>query len=162
MSFDGVRVADADPVELRRRIALVPQDAVIFAATRAREHPLRPADASDQEVEQAADIALATEFIQRMPQGYDTPVGERGVMLSGGQRQRIAIARAILRDAPLLLLDEATSSLDAESETLVQTALERLMQHRTTLVIAHRLATVLTCDRILVMDAGPPGRAGHA
>ena len=89
-----------------------------------------------------------------MPQGYDTPIGERGVTLSGGQRQRIAIARAILRDAPLLLLDEATSSLDAESETLVQTALERLMQHRTTLVIAHRLATVLTCDRILVMEQG--------
>jgi ATP-binding cassette subfamily B protein len=154
VSFDGVRVADADPVELRRRIALVPQDAVIFAAT-ARENVRfgRP-DASDQEVERAADIALATEFIQRMPQGYDTPVGERGIMLSGGQRQRIAIARAILRDAPLLLLDEATSSLDAESETLVQTALERLMQHRTTLVIAHRLATVLTCDRILVLEQG--------
>jgi ATP-binding cassette subfamily B protein len=94
------------------------------------------------------------EFIARLPQGYDTTVGERGVTLSGGQRQRIAIARAILRDAPLLLLDEATSSLDAESETLVQKALERLMQARTTLVIAHRLATVLTCDRILVMDHG--------
>jgi ATP-binding cassette subfamily B protein len=94
------------------------------------------------------------EFIARLPQGYDTPVGERGVTLSGGQRQRIAIARAILRDAPLLLLDEATSSLDAESETLVQTALAHLMEHRTTLVIAHRLATVLSCDRILVMDHG--------
>ena len=105
-------------------------------------------------MEQAAEIALAAEFIQRMPEDYDTPVGERGVTLSGGQRQRIAIARAILRDAPLLLLDEATSSLDAESETLVRTALERLMQRRTTLVIAHRLATVLTCDRILVMEHG--------
>jgi len=105
-------------------------------------------------VKRAAELALAHEFIARLPQGYDTVVGERGVTLSGGQRQRIAIARAILRNAPLLLLDEATSSLDAESETLVQTALERLMQARTTLVIAHRLATVLTCDRILVMDQG--------
>ena len=154
VSFDGVRVADADPVELRRRIALVPQDAVIFAATARENIRFGRPDASDQEVERAADIALAVEFIQRMPQGYDTPVGERGIMLSGGQRQRIAIARAILRDAPLLLLDEATSSLDAESETLVQTAIECLMQHRTTLVIAHRLATVLTCDRILVMEQG--------
>ncbi|HET7678659.1 MAG TPA: ABC transporter transmembrane domain-containing protein [Xanthobacteraceae bacterium] len=152
--FDGVRVAEADPVELRRRIALVPQDAVIFAATARENIRFGRPDASDQEVERAAEIALAAEFIQRMPQQYDTPVGERGIMLSGGQRQRIAIARAILRDAPLLLLDEATSALDAESETLVRTALERLMQHRTTLVIAHRLATVLTCDRILVMEHG--------
>jgi ATP-binding cassette subfamily B protein len=97
---------------------------------------------------------LADEFIERLEKGYDTPVGERGVMLSGGQRQRVAIARAILRDAPILLLDEATSALDAESETLVQTALERLMRDRTTIVIAHRLATVLKADRILVMDAG--------
>ncbi|MEA2986395.1 MAG: ATP-binding cassette, subfamily bacterial [Alphaproteobacteria bacterium] len=154
VSFDGVRLADADPMELRRRIALVPQDAVIFATTARENIRFGRPDASDQEVEQAADIALAAEFIQRMPQKYDTPVGERGIMLSGGQRQRIAIARAILRDAPLLLLDEATSSLDAESETLVRTALERLMQQRTTLVIAHRLATVLTCDRILVMERG--------
>ena len=99
-------------------------------------------------------MAAATEFIARMPQGMATPIGERGVTLSGGQRQRVAIARAILREAPLLLLDEATSALDAESETLVQTALDRLMQQRTTLVIAHRLATVLKCDRILVMDHG--------
>jgi len=110
--------------------------------------------ASDAEVERAAELAHALEFIARLPQKFDTPVGERGVTLSGGQRQRIAIARAILRDASLLLLDEATSSLDAESETLVQAALEGLMQGRTTLVIAHRLATVLSCDRILVMDAG--------
>ncbi len=110
--------------------------------------------ASDAEIERAAEAARAAEFIARMPQGFDTPVGERGVTLSGGQRQRIAIARAILREAPLLLLDEATSSLDAESETLVQQALERLMQARTTLVIAHRLATVLSCDRILVLDRG--------
>ncbi len=99
-------------------------------------------------------MAAAAEFIRRLPQGYDTPIGERGITLSGGQRQRIAIARAILRDAPLLLLDEATSALDAESETLVQGALARLMQGRTTLVIAHRLATVLSCDRILVLDHG--------
>jgi ATP-binding cassette subfamily B protein len=154
VTFDGVRVADADPVELRRRIALVPQDAVIFAATVRENIRFGRPDATDQEVKQAAELALASEFIQRMPQGYETSVGERGVTLSGGQRQRIAIARAILRDAPLLLLDEATSSLDAESETLVQAALERLMQHRTTLVIAHRLATVLSCDRILVMEQG--------
>jgi len=106
------------------------------------------------EITRAAGEAAAAEFITRLPQGYETRVGERGVTLSGGQRQRIAIARAILRDAPLLLLDEATSSLDAESETLVQAALARLMQERTTLVIAHRLATVLSCDRILVMDHG--------
>jgi ATP-binding cassette, subfamily B, bacterial len=154
VSFDGVPLADADPVELRRRIALVPQDAVIFAATARENIRFGRPEASDQDVEHAAEIALAAEFIQRMPQQYDTPVGERGVLLSGGQRQRIAIARAVLRDAPLLLLDEATSSLDAESETLVRTALERLMQRRTTLVIAHRLATVLTCDRILVMEHG--------
>ena len=111
-------------------------------------------EATDAEIARAAEAAAAAEFIRLLPQGYDTPVGERGVTLSGGQRQRIAIARAILRDAPLLLLDEATSSLDAESETLVQTALARLMQERTTLVIAHRLATVLCCDRILVLDQG--------
>jgi ATP-binding cassette subfamily B protein len=110
--------------------------------------------ASDAEIERAAEAARAAEFIARMPQGFDTPVGERGITLSGGQRQRIAIARAILREAPLLLLDEATSSLDAESETLVQQALERLMQARTTIVIAHRLATVLSCDRILVLERG--------
>ena len=110
--------------------------------------------ATDAEVRRAAELAHAAEFIAELPLGYDTLVGERGIKLSGGQRQRIAIARAILRDAPLLLLDEATSSLDAESETLVQTALEELMRHRTTLVIAHRLATVLSCDRIMVMDQG--------
>jgi ATP-binding cassette subfamily B protein len=110
--------------------------------------------ASDADVARAAQLANAAAFIAALPQGFDTPVGERGVTLSGGQRQRIAIARAILRAAPLLLLDEATSSLDAESETLVQAALERLMAGRTTIVIAHRLATVLECDRILVMDHG--------
>ena len=154
ISVDGVPVREADPSAVRSRIALVPQDSAVFA-TSARENIRfgRP-DASDAEVARAADLAHATEFITRLPLGFDTQLGERGVTLSGGQRQRIAIARAILRDAPLLLLDEATSSLDAESETLVQTALEELMSHRTTLVIAHRLATVLSCDRILVMDNG--------
>jgi ATP-binding cassette subfamily B protein len=154
ISFDGVPIRDADPREVRARIALVPQDSVAFA-TSARENIRfgRP-DASDAEVERAADLAHAGEFIRRLPGGFEAQLGERGVTLSGGQRQRIAIARAILRDAPLLLLDEATSSLDAESETLVQTALEELMRHRTTLVIAHRLATVLSCDRIMVMDQG--------
>ena len=127
----------------------------MFAASVARQHPLRPARTPATPISSAPPSSrCAAEFIDRLPQGYDTPVGERGITLSGGQRQRIAIARAILRDAPLLLLDEATSSLDAESETLVQAALERLMQERTTLVIAHRLATVLSCDRILVLDRG--------
>jgi len=154
ISFDGVPISSADPHELRRHIALVPQESVVFA-TSARENIRfgRP-DATDAEIERAAALAHATEFIQRLPGGFEAQLGERGVTLSGGQRQRIAIARAILRDAPLLLLDEATSSLDAESETLVQTALEELMRHRTTLVIAHRLATVLSCDRILVIDYG--------
>jgi ATP-binding cassette, subfamily B, bacterial len=154
ISFDGVPIKTADPRSVRAHIALVPQDSVVFA-TSARENIRfgRP-EASDAEVERAADLAHATEFIRRMPDGFEAQLGERGVTLSGGQRQRIAIARAILRDAPLLLLDEATSALDAESETLVQTALEGLMQNRTTLVIAHRLATVLSCDRILVMEQG--------
>ncbi len=154
ISFDGVPIRDADPRELRARIALVPQDSVVFAATARENIRFGRPEASDAEVEHAASLAHATEFIRRLPGGFETSLGERGVTLSGGQRQRIAIARAILRDAPLLLLDEATSSLDAESETLVQTALEELMRHRTTLVIAHRLATVLSCDRILVMDHG--------
>jgi ATP-binding cassette subfamily B protein len=132
----------------------VPQDTVLFAAT-ARENIRygRPG-ASDAEVEAAARAAAADEFVQRLPQGYDTFLGERGARLSGGQRQRIAIARAILRDPPILLLDEATSALDAESERLVQEALDRLMQGRTTIIIAHRLATVLQADRIVVMDHG--------
>ena len=154
IAFDGVPITDVDPAELRRRIALVPQDAAVFGASAADNIRFGRPDASDADVKRAAEQALADEFIQRLPQGYESPIGERGVTLSGGQRQRIAIARAILRDAPLLLLDEATSSLDAESERLVQIALERLMQGRTTLVIAHRLATVLSCDRILVMDRG--------
>jgi ATP-binding cassette subfamily B protein len=154
ISFDGVPIRAADPREVRSRIALVPQDSVVFATTARENIRFGRPDADDAEVERAAELAHATEFIRRLPGGFEAQLGERGVTLSGGQRQRIAIARAILRDAPLLLLDEATSSLDAESETLVQTALEELMYHRTTLVIAHRLATVLSCDRIMVMDKG--------
>jgi len=154
ISFDGVPIRRADPREVRSRIALVPQDSVVFAASARENIRFGRPDATDAEVERAADLAHATEFLRRLPGGFEAQLGERGVTLSGGQRQRIAIARAILRAAPLLLLDEATSALDAESETLVQTALEELMRHRTTLVIAHRLATVLSCDRILVMDQG--------
>jgi ATP-binding cassette subfamily B protein len=152
--LDGVPVKSANPVEVRSRIALVPQDSVVFAASARENIRFGRPDATDAEVERAADLAHATEFLRRLPGGFEAQLGERGVTLSGGQRQRIAIARAILRDAPQLLLDEATSALDAESETLVQTALEELMRHRTTLVIAHRLATVLSCDRIMVMDQG--------
>ena len=152
--IDGVDVARADPAEVRGRIGLVPQDTVLFAAS-ARENIRygRPG-ASDADVEAAAQAAAADEFLRRLPQGYDTFLGERGARLSGGQRQRIAIARAILRDPPILLLDEATSALDAESERLVQAALDQLMQGRTTIIIAHRLATVLEADRIVVMDHG--------
>jgi ATP-binding cassette subfamily B protein len=152
--IDGVDIAAADPQAVRRRIGLVPQDTVLFAAS-ARENIRygRPG-ASDAEVEAAARAAAADEFIRRLPEGFETFLGERGTRLSGGQRQRIAIARAILRDPPILLLDEATSALDAESERLVQEALEHLMQGRTTIVIAHRLATVLEADRIVVMDHG--------
>jgi ATP-binding cassette subfamily B protein len=154
VTFDGVRLSDADPTELRRHIAMVPQDTAIFGMSVRDNIRFGRPDATDAEIERAAEDAAAAIFIRALPQVYDTPVGERGVTLSGGQRQRIAIARAILREAPLLLLDEATSSLDAESETLVQVALTRLMTGRTTLVIAHRLATVLSCDRILVLDQG--------
>jgi ATP-binding cassette, subfamily B, bacterial len=152
--FDATPLRDIELRALRRHIALVPQEAVIFATSVRENIRFGRPEATDAEVESAAAAALALEFIDRLPQGLDTAVGERGMTLSGGQRQRIAIARAIVRDAPLLLLDEATSSLDAESETLVKTALEHLMRERTTLVIAHRLATVLSCDRILVMEAG--------
>jgi ATP-binding cassette subfamily B protein len=154
IEFDGVPLAALDPAELRRHIALVPQDTVVFAASARDNIRFGRPEASDAEIDRAAELARASEFIARLPEGMDTLLGERGVTLSGGQRQRIAIARAILRDAPLLLLDEATSSLDAESETLVQAALDKLMEQRTTIVIAHRLATVLSCDRILVMDQG--------
>jgi len=154
ITFDGLPLVDVEPLALRRRIALVPQDTAIFAASIGENIRFGSPEASEAAVQRAAELAHAVEFIARLPQKLDTPVGEHGVTLSGGQRQRIAIARAILREAPLLLLDEATSSLDAESETLVKAALERLMADRTTLVIAHRLATVLSCDRILVMEAG--------
>ena len=154
ITFDGVRLADLDPAELRAHIALVPQDSVMFATSVRDNIRFGRPDATDAEVMRAAEHAHAAAFIAAMPAGMDTSVGERGVTLSGGQRQRIAIARAILRDAPLLLLDEATSSLDAESETQVAAALAELMQERTTIVIAHRLATVLSCDRILVMEEG--------
>ena len=151
---DGVDVRAADPAALRARIGLVPQDPVIFAADVAENIRFGRPDASDAEVRAAAEAAQAAEFIERLPQGYATLLGERGQLLSGGQRQRIAIARAILRDPALLLLDEATSALDAESERLVQQAVDRLSANRTVLVIAHRLATVQRCDRILVLDQG--------
>jgi ATP-binding cassette subfamily B protein len=154
ITFDGVALPKLDPADLRARIALVPQDSVMFATTIGENIRFGRPDASEADVARAAELAYAASFIAALPAGMDTPVGERGVTLSGGQRQRVAIARAVLRDAPLLLLDEATSSLDAESETLVAAALTQLMQQRTTVVIAHRLATVLSCDRILVLDQG--------
>ena len=152
--MDGVALTDADPRALRARMALVPQESVIFAAS-AYENILygRP-DASEAEVWAAADAAHASDFLRALPEGIHSFLGECGTRLSGGQRQRLAIARAILRDAPILLLDEATSALDTESERLVQSALEKLMQGRTTLVIAHRLSTVRNADRIIVMDGG--------
>ncbi|MBU3730944.1 MAG: ATP-binding cassette domain-containing protein [Beijerinckiaceae bacterium] len=151
---DDVILTEADPEALRDRIAFVPQEAVIFGTTIAENIAYGQKHASREAIKHAADLAAASEFIEKLPEGYDTLVGERGVTLSGGQRQRIAIARAILRDAPILLLDEATSALDAENERLVQAALDRLMEGRTTLVIAHRLATILKADRILVIDGG--------
>lgn len=154
ITLDGVDLASADPRAARERIALVPQDVAIFAASVRENIRLGRIAATDKEIEHAGELALVDEFARRLPQGYDTPIGERGVTLSGGQRQRIAIARAILRDAKVLLLDEATSSLDAESEQLVQEALEHSMEGRTSLVIAHRLATVLGADRIIVLDRG--------
>jgi ATP-binding cassette, subfamily B, bacterial len=154
ISVDGVDIRAADPEQVRRRLALVSQDVTIFAASAKENIAFGEPDASDAEIKAAAVTASADEFIQRLDRGYETELGERGVTLSGGQRQRIAIARAVLKDAPILLLDEATSALDAESETAVQAALERVMVGRTTLVIAHRLATVLKADRILVMDQG--------
>ena len=152
--LDGHALSDLGRDAFREHIALVPQDPVIFA-TSARENIRfgRP-DATDVQIESAAKAAAAHEFIQSLPEGYDSPLGERGVMLSGGQKQRIAIARAILRDVPVLLLDEATSALDAESEVLVQAAVDSLSADRTTLIVAHRLATVKKADRIVVLDAG--------
>lgn len=152
--LDGVDVRDADPADVRHRIAMVPQEVVIFAASARDNLRYGNWDASEEQLWQAARDANAEEFLRALPEGLDTFMGEGGARLSGGQRQRIAIARALLRDAPLLLLDEATSALDAESERLVQDALDRLMADRTTIVIAHRLATVRAADRIVVMDHG--------
>jgi ATP-binding cassette subfamily B protein len=152
--IDGVDIREASPKEIRSRLALVPQEVTIFAATAWENIAFGRPEASCAEIEQAAREAVADEFIAKLEKGLETPMGERGVMLSGGQRQRIAIARAMLRDAPILLLDEATSALDTESEMLVQTAVERSIKGRTTIVIAHRLATVLQADRILVMQDG--------
>lgn len=152
--LDGVDIAAADPRDVRARIGLVPQETVIFGATARENIRFGRPDATDEEIEAAARAAAADEFIQKLPEKYDTFLGEKGARLSGGQKQRIAIARAILKDAPVLLLDEATSSLDAQSEQLVQQALEYLEKDRTTIVIAHRLATVLGADRIVVMTDG--------
>ncbi|TCT42841.1 ABC transporter transmembrane domain-containing protein [Martelella mediterranea] len=152
--LDGIDLREADPQAVRQRFAIVPQDVAIFAASIHDNIAIGRPGASREDVRAAAIAAQADGFIEKLEHGYDTLAGERGITLSGGQRQRIAIARAILRDAPILLLDEATSALDAESETLVQQALGQLMQGRTTLVIAHRLATVLSADRLIVMDEG--------
>ncbi len=152
--LDGVPLVQADPAEVRRRMALVPQEGTLFAASARDNLRYGNWDASEEQIWEAAEAANAARFLRELPQGLDTFLGEGGARLSGGQRQRMAIARALLRDAPILLLDEATSALDAESERLVQEALERLMERRTTLVIAHRLATVRAADRIVVMDAG--------
>jgi ATP-binding cassette, subfamily B, bacterial len=161
--LDGVALPSADPAEVRKRIALVPQDGVLFSANARDNLRYGRWDASDDEIWEAARAANAESFLRELPQGLDTFLGESGTRLSGGQQQRLAIARALLRDAPILLLDEATSALDAESERLVQDALERLMQGRTTLVIAHRLATVRSADRIVVMDQGQIAEQGtHA
>ena len=154
VSIDGVPLPDADPAEIRRRIAMVPQETVIFGASARDNLRYGDWDASDDRLWAAAEAANAAEFLHKLPEGLDTFLGEGGARLSGGQRQRVAIARALLRDAPILLLDEATSALDAESERLVQQALERLMTNRTTIVIAHRLATVRAAQRIIVMDEG--------
>jgi ATP-binding cassette subfamily B protein len=152
--LDGIDLRQADPAAVRGRIAYVPQETVIFAASARDNLRYGKWEADDDELWQAAEAANAAEFLRRLPDGLDTYLGEGGARLSGGQRQRIAIARALLRDSPLLLLDEATSSLDAESERLVQASLERLFEGRTTIVIAHRLATVRAADRIIVLDHG--------
>ncbi|HOB96534.1 MAG TPA: ATP-binding cassette domain-containing protein, partial [Aquabacterium sp.] len=151
---DGVDIRAITLADLRQRVGLVPQDSTIFSTTAFENIRYGVPDASRAQVEAAARAAFAHDFITALPEGYDTHLGERGVRLSGGQRQRISIARALLKNPPLLLLDEATSALDAESERMVQAALESAMSGRTTLVIAHRLATVQRADRIVVMEAG--------
>ena len=154
ISLDDVPVDEVALADLRQRVGIVPQDSVVFSTSALENIRYGRPEATDQEVHAAARAAFAHDFIMALPQGYDTYLGERGVRLSGGQRQRISIARAMLKNPPLLLLDEATSALDAESERVVQAALEAAMADRTTLVIAHRLATVLKADRIVVLDAG--------
>jgi ATP-binding cassette subfamily B protein len=154
ISLDGIDLRELDPARLRDAIALVPQAPTIFAASAADNIRYGRLEASDADVRKAAESAEADEFLDALPQGFASELGERGARLSGGQQQRVAIARALLKDAPVLLLDEATSALDAQSERAVQHALENLMAGRTTLVVAHRLATVLKADRIVVMDAG--------
>jgi len=154
VKLDGIPLPDLQRNEFRKVISMVPQDPVIFAASASDNIRFGRPDATDAEVEAAAKAAAAHDFISALPDGFDSFVGERGVMLSGGQKQRIAIARAILRDAPVLLLDEATSALDAESERLVQAAVDELSQGRTTLIVAHRLATVKKADRIVVLEDG--------
>ena len=152
--INGVDIAAADPNAVRAIIGVVPQETMVFGTSALENIRYGRPDATDAEVRAAAEAAAADEFISRLPEGYDTFLGEKGTRLSGGQKQRIAIARAILKNPPILLLDEATSALDAESERLVQEALEKLMQNRTTIIIAHRLATVLKAQRIVVMDEG--------
>jgi ATP-binding cassette subfamily B protein len=154
VAIDGVPVQEVALADLRARVGIVPQDSVVFSTSALENIRYGRPDASDEEVKGAAVAAFAHPFISALPEGYATVLGERGVRLSGGQRQRIAIARAILKNPPLLLLDEATSALDAESERMVQAALESAMADRTTLVIAHRLATVQKADRIIVLDHG--------
>jgi ATP-binding cassette subfamily B protein len=154
ITLDDINIRDLSQDSLRQQFALVPQDSVIFAASVTSNIKYGRQDASDADVQAAAKAARADEFIDALPEGYNTNLGERGVRLSGGQKQRISIARAILADRPILLLDEATSSLDATNEQFVKQALEELMQGKTTLIIAHRLATVINADRIVVMDQG--------
>ncbi|HHY02484.1 MAG TPA: ATP-binding cassette domain-containing protein, partial [Paracoccus sp.] len=154
VAIDGIDLRAMARGDFRRAIALVPQDPVIFATTARENIRFGRPEASDAEIEAAARAANAHEFLMSLPQGYESQVGERGVMLSGGQKQRIAIARAILRDAPILLLDEATSALDAQSERLVQDAIDAVAEGRTTIIVAHRLATVKKADRIVVLDEG--------
>jgi ATP-binding cassette subfamily B protein len=161
--IDGVALTNADPADVRERLALVPQDGVLFSANARDNLRYGRWDASDEQIWEAARAANAEGFLKALPKGLDTYLGEGGTQLSGGQQQRIAIARALLRDAPILLLDEATSALDAESEQLVQQALDALMAQRTTLVIAHRLATVRSADRIIVLENGAIAEQGtHA
>jgi len=154
VSVDGVDVREADPVAVRGRFAWVSQEAPLFSGSAMENIRFGREAATEGEVRAVAEEAQALGFVEALPEGFDTPLGERGKSLSGGQRQRLAIARALVREAPILLLDEATSALDAESEQLVQAALDQAMKARTTLVIAHRLATVLRADRIVVMEEG--------